>query len=213
MTLSPHLANVAVHVIAGAVALLAGLWPLLTKKGSTLHRRGGRVFAIVGAVVFATALVGVAFYDAPAPLVAAFVAAGYQFVSGLRTLQMHETGPRLFDAAFAVAGLGACAALFVLMGPGTQSWTPAIGYSTIGFVSTVALYDLSRFAWRETWRTRAWRLDHGLKLTAAYFGMASAGVGNVFRDAQPWSQVGPSIVGVGVMLILFALHTRVRTQK
>jgi len=186
MTITPHQANIALHVATGALALLIGALPLLTVKGSKLHRAAGRVFVAFGAIVFATAFVGIVWFTAPPPLVAAFVAASYQFASGLRALQMRTAGPGVFDATLAIAGLGACVWLDLFMGPGTASWTPAIGYSTIGYVAVVAVYDLSRLAWRETWRRGAWRLDHGLKLTGAYFAMASAGVGNIFRDAQPW---------------------------
>lgn len=86
------------------------------------------------------------------------------------------------------------------MGSGTKSWTPAIGYSTLGFVCAVALYDLSRHFWRNAWLKHARSLDHGLKMTGAYFAMMSAGVGNVLRDLQPWSQVGPSMLGIFVMI-------------
>lgn len=47
-------------------------------------------------------------------------------------------------------------------------------------------------------------LDHGLKMTGAYFAMMSAGVGNIFRDLQPWSQVGPSAFGA-IVMIMFAI--------
>lgn len=47
---------------------------------------------------------------------------------------------------------------------------------------------------------RARPLDHGLKMTGAYFALASAG--NLFRDLQPWSQVGPSILGFAVRIAL-----------
>ncbi|MBX3431177.1 MAG: hypothetical protein KF779_16440 [Hyphomonadaceae bacterium] len=202
-----HVANVWVHVVAGAFALAVGLIPLLSAKGGSIHRRGGRAFVWLGAIVLSTALVGIVFYDPPAPLIAASAAAGYQYLSSLRALQLKGHGPGLIDATLAAAGLAACAALYVYMGPGTSSWTPAIGYSTIGYVAFVALYDLSRHAWSQVWRTHVRPIDHGLKMTGAYFAMMSAGVGNIFRDMQPWSQVGPSIIGLLVILLLAAAYS------
>lgn len=204
--LDPHILNVWTHVTAGALALALGLAPLLSAKGGKLHRAFGGVFVMVGAVVLGTALVGNVFYAPPAPLIAATMAAGYQYLSSLRALALRRRGPGWIDAALAVAGLAGSAALLLYMGSGTKSWTPAIGYSTLGFVCVVALYDLSRHLWREAWLKHARPLDHGLKMTGAYFAMMSAGVGNVFQDLQPWSQVGPSAVGTIVMIVLAVMY-------
>jgi hypothetical protein len=197
-----HGVNVAVHVAAGALALIAGAGALLTRKGAAAHRKAGRVFAWLGGIILATAVVADVLYDPPGPLVAATLAFGYQYLSSLRTLALKARAPSWLDAALAMAGLAACAALLVFMGQGTASWTPAIGYSTVGYTAAVALYDLSRPLWAGVWVRHARPLDHGLKMTGAYFAMMSAGVGNVLRDLQPWSQIGPSILGVVVMLVL-----------
>ncbi len=200
--MAPHVFNVWVHVAAGVIALTLGAIPLLTIKGGVLHRRAGLAFVAITAVVLGTALIGVVFFDPPAALIAASLAAGYQYCSSLRALSLRARGPGWFDALLALVGLGGCVALFVFMGPGTESWTPAIGYSTIGYVGVVTLYDLSRHLWRRVWLTRVRPLDHGLKMTGAFFALASTGAGNLFRDLQPWSQVGPSILGFAVMIAL-----------
>ena len=200
--LTPHVLNVYTHIGFGVGALGMGLAPILSAKGGRFHRAAGRVFAWLTLVVLATALIGIVFFNPPAALVAAFVAATYQYLGGLRALQLKDRGPGWLDALLALAGLGACVALFVFMGPGTPSWTPALGYSIIGFTLLIVVYDLSRHFWREAWLKHARHYDHGIKLTGSYFAMMSAGVGNVFRDWQPWSQVGPSAVGTLVMIVL-----------
>lgn len=206
-----HLASVWIHIGAGVIALAVGAIPLLAAKGGLLHRRAGRGFVAIGAVVFASALIGIVFFDPPPPLVAAGLTASYQYLSSLRALHLSRQGPQLLDAVLALAGLAAAAALFVFMGPGTASWTPALGYSVIGVIGIIALYDLSRHFWARTWLAHARPLDHGLKMTGAYFAMMSAGVGNVFRDWQPWSQVVPSLLGVLVLIALvvtYAMHRK-----
>lgn len=206
-----HETNVWIHVGAGMIALAVGVVPLLSAKGGWLHRRAGDAFVAVGAVVLASALIGIVFFDPPAPLIAAGLTAGYQYLSSLRALHLRNQSPQMVDAVLALAGLAAAAALFVFMGTGTSSWTPALGYSVIGVVGIVALYDLSRHFWAKTWLAHARPLDHGLKMTSAYFAMASAGVGNLFRDWQPWSQVGPSVVGV-IVIVAILIGTAMRPK-
>jgi hypothetical protein len=198
--------NVGLHVAAGVTGLLLGLVPLATAKGGPVHRRWGRRFSWVGLLVLSTAVVGDLFFGSPMPLVAATLSAGYQGVSGVRSLALKGRGPGLADAVLALAALAGCGLLLMAMGPGTASWRPSIGYSTVGFVASVALYDLSRHAWAERWSRQVRPLDHGLKMTGAYFAMMSAGVGNVFRHLQPWSQVLPSALGMVVMLFLAAFY-------
>lgn len=210
--MDPHVVNVWTHVGSGAVALAVGAVPLLTPKGGPLHRRVGRAFVAAGGVVFASALVAIVFFDPPAALVAAALAAGYQFLSSLRALHLKTRGPQALDAVLALTGLGSAGALYVFMGPGTASWSPAIGYSAIAYVVVIALYDLSRHFWSRAWLAHGRPLDHGLKMTGAYFGMMSAGVGNVFRDFQPWSQVGPSAAGM-IVILIFSVTYALRRRK
>jgi hypothetical protein len=206
-----HLLNVLTHVGAGVAALAFGLAAMIAVKGAALHRRAGRVFAGAGAIVLITAFVGVAVFGGPAPLAAASLAAGYQYVSGLRALALGRPG--WADFALAIAGLAACAFYWLTMGSGSQSWSPEVGYATLGFVGAVIAYDLSRYAWRDTWLRHVRPFDHGVKMTNVYFGMLSAGVGNTLRELQPWSQLAPTALGLVVVTALVGAHLRRRRVR
>lgn len=201
--MTPHDFNKLVHITAGALALGVGLVPLLTVKGGPLHRRFGRIMVWLGGVCLAAALVGVVLFNPPPALMAVFVAASYEYLSSLRALAARK-GLSAVDLLLAAAGLAACGWLCVTMGPGTKSWSPAIGYSTIGFTAALCVYDLSRFLWMPAW-LKIRLLDHGLKMTCFYFAMASAGAGNLLWQYQPWSQVVPSMAGMAVVLLLAVL--------
>ena len=195
-----HQLNVASHVGTGALALLIGLVPLFSRKGGPLHRWSGRATIGLGAVVLASAVIADVLFDPPAPLVAATLSAGYQYLSGLRTLALKRAGPGWPDVALALTGLGLVALLGLHMGSGTASWPPAIGYATIGFIATVIAYDLSRHLWIGVWRRSVRPLDHGVKMIGFYFAMLSAGAGNLLEQWQPLSQVLPSAIGMVAMV-------------
>ena len=211
--------NVIVHVGAGVIGLTVGLVPLLSRKGGAVHRRWGRRFGWLAAIVVATACLGVLMGSPPGALIAVALSAGYQLVGGIRALYLRGRVPNGWDAALAIAALMLVAWLLMTMGPGTASFTPVIGYSTLGYVATIALYDLSRHAWPLLWSRAIRPLDHGMKMTGVYFAMLSAGAGNLLRGLQPWSQVLPSMVGIVAMVVLAIVYfrkqrmTRVRAQQ
>lgn len=206
--MTPNTVNIAVHVSAGAIALAVGLVPLFSSKGGPRHRRWGRFFVLFGGIVIGTAVIGLFIASPPMALVAATLSAGYQYVGSLRALSLRDRAPGWIDAALAFAALGLAAVLLYRMGPGTASWSPMIGYSTVGYVAALVVYDLSRHLWPRVWLRSARPLDHGLKMAGAYFAMASAGAGNVLRGWQPWSQLLPSMIGVMVMLGLWIVYVR-----
>lgn len=208
--MTPNTVNIVVHVSAGALALAVGLVPLFSSKGGPRHRRWGRVFVLFGGIGIGTAVIGLFIASPPMALVAATLTAGYQYVGSLRALALRDRGPGVVDAALACATLALAVLLLYRMGPGTASWSPMIGYSTLGYVTAVVIYDLSRHFWPRVWLRSARPLDHGLKMTGAYFAMASAGAGNVLRDWQPWSQLLPSTIGTLVMIGLWIVYVRGR---
>ena len=205
--MSWHQLNAGAHIAMGVFGLLTGLIPLCSRKGSTLHRRMGRLFAWLAGIVLITAVIADLFFPVPMTLVAVTLSASYQYISSLRALHLRASPPGLLDAALAVVTLLACALFSLSMGKGNASFTPAIGYATVGYVAMVAIYDLSRGFWGELWLARVRPLDHGLKMTGVYFAMLSAGAGNLLRGLQPWSQILPSIIGTLVLVLLAVRYT------
>ncbi len=195
-----HSLNILTHVATGALALGIGLIPLFSRKGGPLHRWSGRATAGLGAVVLSSAVLAVILFQPPAPLVAATLTAGYQYLSGLRTLSLTRRGPQWPDILLSTLGLGLALLVAFQMGQGSASWTPAIGYTTIGYLTTMTLYDFSRSLWVGVWYRRVRPLDHGVKMIGFYFAMLSAGAGNLLADWQPLSQVLPSALGIVAMI-------------
>lgn len=202
-----HTLNILTHIAAGCAALALGLFPLLTAKGSRWHRFTGWLFVAAGTLVLGCAVIGITFFPQPAPLIMATLSASYQFIGGLRALKRVNH----LDTVMALATLGACVWLALNMHNANASWPPMIGYSILGFLSTITLYDLSRPLWRAMW-ARMRHIDHGLKMTGAYFAMASAGLGNLWPAGQPWSQLAPSLIGLVVMVLLLGIHLSEKRQ-
>ena len=205
-----HSLNTVVHIAGGALAMLVGIVPLATAKGGRWHRRAGRVFVPLAVIAATTAVVGVLLSPSRTALAAITLSACYQLAGSLRALALRDRTPTAADAALALLALGLAALVAAFMAP-DRSLAPAIGYSALGFVGLVAIYDLARMRLPlERW-CRVRPLDHGLKMTGFYFAMVSAGAGNLLRDAQPWSGAVPSALGT-MLMAWFALRHRPRRR-
>ena len=202
-----QLINIYVHVIFGGLLLVLGIIPMAFPKGSYWHKRIGRLYVSLYAVVLATAILGVIFFRSQPALMAITLAALYGYLSGTQSLKIKSSGPQIIDNLMAVGAIIISASMLIIMSRnGSASWSPVMGYSVIGITITHAFYDLSRNFWIAIWTKKIWPIDHGYKMIGSYFALASAGSGNLIRDFQPWSQIGPSIIGVIVSAVFIYLY-------
>ena len=206
-----HAANITIHVIAASFALLVGLASLFSAKGGATHRRAGKYVLPAAVIAATTAVIGVMVDPSRPALTAITLSATYQLVSGMRALWLRGLRDHSFDGfdiIIALSGSGAALWLLLTMGPSSPSFTPAIGYSAVGYVTLLSGYDLSRFAWQKLWKRKVWPIDHGLKMVGFYFALVSAAAGNLLRDFQPWSQVIPSVLGVIALIVFTTFYFR-----
>lgn len=202
-----HVTNMMVHVIAGTLALMAGLVALIVKKGQRWHRLMGRFFLYLMVVVIFTALVGVFLFGRNTFLLVITVLSGYLAYSGYRVLKTKAKPMRLFDVAIALLALVAVSYFlyyFYLIG---LIWSPVIIYSTVGYLLLILVYDFAKFLMLAGYREQSWIYEHILKMTSAFSGLLSAFAGTLFSQYQPYSQFIPSILGT-IIAIVFMLRVR-----
>jgi hypothetical protein len=123
---------VLVHVLAGSIALAAGAFALAAPKGSSRHRRAGRVFAIAMGVMTVSALVVAGWLHPNRINVLAALLTLYLVATGWLTMARPVAGPRFPLAACFVlaAGTGAFAAWLAInalagnAGAIPRAWAP-----------------------------------------------------------------------------------------
>ena len=154
----------AVHVAGGAVGLVSFWVPALTKKGSPLHRRAGRVYVRGMAVVLATSvpLSVVSFIEgnwvAGTFLLYLFVITGTALYTGLRALKS-RAGPQELITPMYVATAWATflsGAAVLVVGVATQTWLLA-GFSLIGLTAGPSALAFMR---RPPTDPRYWWYEH-----------------------------------------------------
>lgn len=123
------------HIAAGFLALLVGIVPMVSKKGSRLHKLTGLVFYWCMAVVCLTAVYLVFFKPSTLFLLFIAILSFYFCFSGRRILRLKKSQSRftLTDQLAAYLALGAS---LVMFGLGIQA---VIGWLTTGSISVFGL--------------------------------------------------------------------------
>jgi hypothetical protein len=162
----------------------------------------------------ATAVLGLAVFSFRPFLSVIVLLSVYQAYSGYRALRTRATGPTLRDGVFSAMFLVGGLAFWVLLPRIQLGWSPVVMHSTLGVLLAITAYDLSRFAWRARWRRSAWLYEHIWKMTSTYAALLSAFTGTVLAAYQPYSQLGPSVMGTGVAWgFMGAVYWRQRRQR
>jgi uncharacterized membrane protein len=207
-----HLLNIVIHVACGIAAMAIGFLILATEKGTARHRRLGRRFAWLTLAVCLSAVVGNLAFRFIALFAILTVLVLYQFLGAWRAVVTRERGPALIDAALtACAAAGAfMLAPVVLLAPATGSGAPAVIGSTFAALTVVIGYDICRWLFPPHWHASLWRYEHVYKSIASLFAMLSAASGNLIRFGHPWSQLLPSVLGMGTICWMLWLTWRRR---
>jgi hypothetical protein len=133
-----------IHVTAGVLALLAGALALIAAKGSTLHRRAGRSFALAMLVMTASAVIMAVFLRPNIGNVLAGSLTFYLVVTGVLTVALPVSSMRaplvgLMVVALTVGGSGLLLGMQALATPqGAIDQIPAFAYLMFGTVGCVA---------------------------------------------------------------------------
>lgn len=214
--MTPFLALLTVHIAAGLCAVLVGVLPIVTRKGSRLHRLSGRVFA----VLMTTLLVCAWAMTALRPdvyFLGLSATASLTLFSGLRVLGRKRPDLRPSDRArpldwLATLGIVAVGLLIVWLVLTRRSDAPlaiaiALAYGSL----SLGGWDLWRFARPLDWpfSPDLWTYEHLWKMVGAYSAVLSAFSGNFLTFLPPpWSALWPtvlfqslSIVWIGVLLV------------
>ena len=200
---TPHLTNIIIHVCAGSFGLMLGAILLTMEKGTALHVKLGRIFVGFASVVCTSALVGTILFRFIPLFAVLTLLVSYLVLGGWRAIVTKDGDPDIWDAALtACALLGTAILLPILLKADlSQGSSAPVIFSTLGAVVVVIAYDIVKWFFPRGWHARLWRFEHIYKVLSAFFGMASAAVGNIFHTTL--AQLLPSVVGTFVIAWFF----------
>jgi uncharacterized membrane protein len=194
--------TLALHVACGFAAVAAGLIPILSRKGSPLHRGSGRVFASLMGVLLIAAWIMTALHF-NAYFAALSATATITLFSGLRVLgrKRPDLDPaqraRPLDWALTLAVVAVGLWVLVLLIQGRTGGQTAVSAALVYATLTYGGWDLWRFARPTAWpfSPNLWTYEHLVKMLSAYGAVLSAFSGNFLTALPaPWSQLWPTLL-------------------
>lgn len=210
-----------VHIGAGFCAVAIGVLPILTRKGSRLHRRSGRVFAGLMTLLLICAWAMTALRPDPYFL-GLSATASLTLFSGLRVLgrkrpdlnRRDRARPLDWIVTVAVLGIGLLTVWMAIRGYGDAP--PQILIALAWGALSMGCWDLWRF-WRPLdwpFSPRLWRYEHLWKMVGAYSAVLSAFSGNFLAFLPPpWSALWPTVLFQSLTVVWIAtlvVRSRIR---
>lgn len=212
------------HIGTGALAVLAGAWALIARKGAMPHRRSGQVFAVSMGLSAASGAGVAALLPGQLITLLAGLLTVYLIATGvLAARRGRETFPWP-DAILAMVGLGlagAMGAMAVLANAdpaGTFQGYPVAAYGFLGGIAAIgAVSDGVRLVkWRIPMERRARISRHLWRMSVAFFiaaGSAFTGPGaSAFPDWLRESGV-LSIPEPAILLVMLFWLVRLRLRR
>lgn len=211
----------ALHVGCGLLLVGVGLLPILSRRGSRLHRASGRVFvglmsALLAAAWVMTALRFNAYFAALSATASITVFSGTRVLRRKRPdLDPRQRATALdWAATLGVLAIGAWVLLLVVQGrTGNKA---AVSAALVYACFTYGAWDLWRFLRPTAWpfSPNLWTYEHLVKMLSAYGAVISAFSGNFLTFLPtPWSQLWPTLLFQPMAVIwIVVLATRRRRR-
>lgn len=207
-----HQSNIIIHVAAGSLALLTGIFILFKKKQDSVHRISGKIFLLLLGIVIFTGLLGVFVFKLNSFLLVITVLSGYMGFSGFRAARCRSNIPKALDIFIALLALASVTFFIWYFNAIGMIWSPVIIYSTVSYLLMAVGYDFGRYLVSKKVYGKLWLYEHILKMVSAFSGLLSAFTGTVFPQYQPYSQFLPSVLG-SLIAIGFIARAIAKTRK
>jgi uncharacterized membrane protein len=199
------MALTAVHVLAGALALVAGYVALFTRKGATKHRWSGMVFVYAMVVMALTGAAMAALHGVRTDTLMGLLTF-YLVVTVLTTIRRPGGGARRVDGAAMALGLAVGGALLALglAGGDPASSMPAPMYfvfAAVGLSAALADVGVVRSGTVPAARRlprHLWRMCFALFIAATSFFLGQA-------DLFPAELRNPALLGLPVLVVVGAM--------
>jgi uncharacterized membrane protein len=205
---------VALHVLAGTIAILAGTIALYSVKGLKLHRNSGMVFVCVMLVMAFSGTVMAFGHPGTALNVPAGLVTAYLVLTGLRTVRPPSAGSRPFDQVLMMAAfaIGTGALVFAVSGRvGAGMAYPLVIFALVALFAGEGdrrMIAAGGIKGMERLRRHLWRM-----CTALFIAAGSFFLGPVRRIPEPLRIPGFRLIPIVVLVTMAWWLWRYRRKR
>ena len=205
----------AVHIVFGTGAVIAGALPIFAPKRKGFHTRWGRRFVfcmwfVLGSAIVLTVLFMNPYFAALTTTASLGVFSGYRVLKRRRPDLRPEDQARPLDWAVTLIAISVAGLLALMQAKGEIRGNPTVIYALLGGVFVYGGYDLLRFTFpkRRPFFPGLWFYEHLVKMLGAYSAVMAAFSGSVaFRFLpDPWKQLWATMFFHTLMLLMIGWY-------
>jgi hypothetical protein len=206
-----HQLNIGLHVLSGTIALILGVLAIALNQRPGIHRKLGTLFLYFLGIVVVSGFVGWLLFRSDPFLLLLTVLAGYEGFAGVRIIKTREKHPTVLDLSVAVAALLIGVSYVLWLSATAPGMSSSVVKSTLVALTIVTTYDIVKCLFIYRYVKRWWLYEHIYKMISAFSAILSAFVGTVVEGFRPYSQLGPSVVCI--WLIVFFIWRRAKMGR
>ncbi len=203
-----HQFNILIHVVAGSIALVLGVLAIILNSRVKTHQKVGRWFLWFMSAVVVTGFIGWLFFRSDPFLLILVIISGYQAFAGFRVIRLRETAPQGID--FVVAFVSLALAFFYLwrISESNHGMAWVVINSTMVGLTLITVYDMVKYLFLHRYVKTWWLYEHIYKMISAFSAIFSAFTATVITGYAPYSQLGPSVVCMGMIVYFIWRRSR-----
>ncbi len=199
-----HQINIIFHVTAGTIAMVLGAILIVGRKGDCTHRTWGIHYSRLLVVVVGTGFLGWLFLLT--------VLAGYNTWSGYNVVRRKEARAGRSELLITSSALATGITYMIWLMTSDAVWAPAVIYSTVSALALVTIYDLIKGVFLHRKLTGWWLYEHIYKMISSLSALLSAFAGTVLPSYKPWSQIGPGVLCI-MVIVYFIGREAIKRKK
>jgi hypothetical protein len=206
-----HQVNIGLHVLSGTLALILGALAIVFNERLRTHRKLGSWFLYFLGVVVGTGFIGWLFFRSDPFLLMLTILAGYDGFAGYRVVTLKQNHPGIPDVAGAIIALTTGMLYVFAFSETMATMSSSVVKSTLIALMIVTLYDIVKYFFTHRYVKHWWLYEHIYKMIAGFSAIFSAFVGTVVTGFRPYSQLGPTVICM--WLIVFFIWKRARRAE
>ncbi len=187
--------------------LFLGHWQSHLTTGQA-SQKAWTYFLYLMAIVVSTGFAGSLFFRSDPFLLILVIISGYEAFAGYRIIKLREGSPEIIDVIVPFVALGTALLFLWRLSYSASLMSSPVIMSTMISLSLVTVYDIVKYFFIHRFIKTWWLYEHIYKMIGGFSAILSAFTATVITIGKPYTQLGPSVACIGMILYFIWRRSR-----